>query len=172
MATWRYWPLPSVFFKMPLIHELLRRRKKQRPTAVKIVNQLCNKKKFKQHFTKWCHLWKEYLFFFFFYQRQQVFVWMTSSLSCFCRAAKAILEWCETCHKLIWNMSLVDRELYISHLKFSVVRKGWNRFDFRSTGGVRSCLAFWLCFLRRICMCDCLGKKPHTTEPDVNNIQW
>lgn len=102
--------------------------------------------------------------FFFLSQAARIaFVWMTSFLSCLCRAAKAILGWWETCRQHIWNASLVDRELYDSHSKFSVARKGWNRFDFRRTGGVRSCLAFWLCFLRRICMYDCLGRN-HTQQ--------
>lgn len=89
--------------------------------------------------------------------------WMTSSSSCFCRPAKAISGWWEMCHQLIWNMSLVDRELYESHLKFSVVRKDKTTL----TSGVLKVLrAAWHfdCFLRQICMCDCLGEKIYTQQ--------
>lgn len=102
--------------------------------------------------------------------------WMTKYLLCFCRVAKTILGWWEIRHELIWKVSLVDRELCTSHLKLSDVRRKWNHFDLRSTGGVRSCLAFWLCFffLSWICMCDCLGKKKktHTTETEASNTGW
>lgn len=143
-----------------------KKKKTTKPIVVNMMNQPRNKRNSSNVlpsgalYKKSCGL----LWVFFLSQAARIaFVWMTSSFSCFCRAAKAILGWWETCRQHIWNTSLVDKELYDSPSKFSGVRKGWSRFDFRRTEGVRSCLAFWLCFSRRICMYDCLGRN-HTQQ--------
>ena len=98
-----------------------------------------------------------------------VFIWMTSSLSCFCRAAKANLGWWErlqaylkhlwctgNCMIHIWSSLLLERdENTLTSVVLEVLGAAWH-FD----------CVFWD---KYVCV-TAWGKKPHTTKPEVNNI--